>query len=1422
MRNLVLNEDRRQCVDVVECGCLCVDPITHSIYHVNTQGVQPLSNVCDSGGGFTGVTWMDHDVTTSVITQADVLTASNVICVITQEGDVVTVNIDSHQVETVGSVSAGVYGAHWSPDQELLALVTGENNLVVMTAEFDPIADIPLNQDDFGENKFINVGWGKKETQFHGSEGKEAARKTERSGAIKSVSSWDDRKPRISWRGDGQLLVVSHVTKDTQTRRLKIVSREGVLQATSEPIEGLEQCLDWRPSGNLIASSQRLTHKLGIILFEKNGLSHGEFSVPYKPEDVFVKEVLWNQDSSVLLVWLQPLPTPDANTKKKFPQNIVQLWTTSNYHWYLKQELTFKELSFLCWDTETSHLLHVLTTTHLYRYNWVSTEHVSLGSGHNNLSCVAVVDGRKICITPFRQTLIPPPMSAYEITFPEPVRSLMFAPTTKFDERTKDYSPNSSTEMDSICYRGHDSNDMCVFHGSDTLTLLTLANVSDIQDINGCTVKVLANGQNGFAVNFNVHKISTQYKIVCNPDIKLSCIDQLYNWTWATHNTILACYSEDSNNFVVILEVEGTGIKSEQVPVQVTGASSEGCKEIDGTVSKLKHRIEVEGSESRQVIVKEMLPVEDLVVTVVLAPDGSCVALQLVSGALLKLDLLSRVIEPYTLNGDEIVFPSMCKTVCLCPVDEGSQLIPLGLSNWNRLYFGKDQLFANCTSFVVHNNHLLATTTDHKLQIVPLTSTIFRKLVEGKASENGLVASRKIERGAKIVTAIPQDTRVVLQMPRGNLEVISPRALAIHTLKQLLNEHMYHQAIDIMRKQRIDLNLVYDHNPSDFLVHVTHFVQDVNNSQWIDLFLASLSEVDVTKTMYSFNYIQDQNRCNLNWNNMSEATGDASTTQSAGTKIDKVCAAVRKAMIAVDEERYLPPILTSHVKMTPSQMDVALTKLKKMKDTHDRQDFQVSAEVGLRHLLYISDVNELYNVALGTYDFDLVMMIAEKSQKDPKEYLPFLNQLRAMEDHYRKYKINVYLRRFKTALEYIQNTTDHNEECLDLIKSEKLYREALQVFPASSCMTQLVCECYGNYLMSKNLHSEAAVMFSRANQLESALNAYRLAGMWRMVVIVAEQLRYDKAAMQELCLSLVKSLKNRNKFQDAALLYENYLRNEEEALECLVKANEWEEAQRVAQRYQRWDLVDTHIKPGVLEHYEFCMMEIERLTTTLTQSVERLAKVRETKQQQQLDLLEGNAIDGQLDSDLYSDTSTVTGASLSRSLTSGSSRPGSSTSTRTYRSTKSKKKLERKKYSTKEGSPYEDLGLVAALHEIFTAADTMVAGVTSLCTMLVTFKFDQQATLLQRSVSHLLSIMERKKNEIWPSDSAICNDMEFGPDLTTDGALSQMMRDGGGVSRKYTLALIRMRELEPHLRHVPVPTRSDNWSLHMLKDTTDR
>lgn len=189
----------------------------------------------------------------------------------------------------------------------------------------------------------INVGWGSKQTQFHGSLGKAAAQEPQKIKA--GVSPDDDLLPRISWHGDGASFVVSSlspegVSDSLSHRTLRVYDRQGVLQSTSEKVPGLEHPLVWRPSGNLIVSTQRFGYDGGgagregrhdVIFFERNGLRHGEFSL--KAEQLSVKgndskwgykvrELAWNSDSTVLAIWIEG----DKG-------DVVQFWTTSNYHW---------------------------------------------------------------------------------------------------------------------------------------------------------------------------------------------------------------------------------------------------------------------------------------------------------------------------------------------------------------------------------------------------------------------------------------------------------------------------------------------------------------------------------------------------------------------------------------------------------------------------------------------------------------------------------------------------------------------------------------------------------------------------------------------------------------------------------------------------------------------------------------------------------------------------------------------------------------------------------------------------------------------------------------------------------------------------------------------------------------------------------
>jgi hypothetical protein len=92
------------------------------------------------------------------------------------------------------------------------------------------------------------------------------------------------------------------------------------------------------------------------------------------------------------------------------------------------------------------------------------------------------------------------------------------------------------------------------------------------------------------------------------------------------------------------------------------------------------------------------------------------------------------------------------------------------------------------------------------------------------------------------------------------------------------------------------------------------------------------------------------------------------------------------------------------------------------------------------------DVDRLYDVALGLYDFDLVLMVAQKSQKDPKEYLPFLANLQTMDTHTQRYTIDAHLGRWDSALTNLAASgEDKLEQVIALMNKHSLYQTALDV-----------------------------------------------------------------------------------------------------------------------------------------------------------------------------------------------------------------------------------------------------------------------------------------------------------------------------------------------------------------------------------------
>ena len=51
----------------------------------------------------------------------------------------------------VGSVIDGIDVMGWSPDQDLVVMVTGVRNIIIMTREFDVLLEFSIFNSEFGE-----------------------------------------------------------------------------------------------------------------------------------------------------------------------------------------------------------------------------------------------------------------------------------------------------------------------------------------------------------------------------------------------------------------------------------------------------------------------------------------------------------------------------------------------------------------------------------------------------------------------------------------------------------------------------------------------------------------------------------------------------------------------------------------------------------------------------------------------------------------------------------------------------------------------------------------------------------------------------------------------------------------------------------------------------------------------------------------------------------------------------------------------------------------------------------------------------------------------------------------------------------------------------------------------------------------------
>lgn len=1200
-------------------------------------------------------------------------------------GDIVTANyntltneIDDTIIEIVGSIDVGISAALWSIDEETLTIVTNENKLLLLSRVFEPICEKLLDSSDIKitDSKHVSVGWGKKETQFKGKGFKALERERERE-ALKhaglddnvtqlrdptvneiekgTLSTFDDQSVQISWRGDCEYFSVSTVepviVEDTgemyERRVIRVFNREGELDSVNEAVDGLEHTLSWKPQGALIASTQRHIDDedgeqvLDLVFYERNGLRHGQFNTRLNPETEIIQNLTWSSDSEILLFQLQ---------------DRVQLWTTKNYHWYLKQELFANDIIFAKFHPEKPLNFMIGTSTGIQIVDL--THKIVTGPTHlgNDSGMTLVTDGSTVKITPLSMANVPPPISFREL----------------------DINGNI--------------NDLAVSKSNEKYAVLSSEGDIYFSELS------LADMKQGKHPKVN-HQISRDKYITDSNEVakQIAFIKDLF---------VAVAIDSPLGSRIALFEVDDINNPFMNESVNIT---------------------------TKIVLLKSRA-------------DFNTVIIELVDNRVVELDS--------TLDSKEIVkFPQLCRDIEVSFKEDTQQYEAFGISRNGKLFCNENHVVSGVTSLKITESHLLFTTVQSKLCFIHLNSSqenyeIFLNLTNENIVDERI---RQVERGSILVNVMPTKYSAVLEAPRGNLETICPRIMVLSAIRKFIKQKNYKDAFITCRTHRIDLDILHDYDPELFFNNVETFINQISKVEYLDLFVSCLHEEDATVTKYR----ETINDAGIT---QEEIKRDGDTLQPAfrkkfhhkkekvfanfnDSKVNRICEAILNVLLKPEYfTKYLQTILTAYACEKPANLTEALTLIGNM-------DNQEQKETAVTHLCFLQDVNKLYRTCLGLYDVKLTLVIAQQSQMDPKEYLPFLQNLHVQPELQRKFLIDDYLKNYELALKWLheQGETAH-EEFDDYVVLHELYKPALKIYTYDKTRTNTVMGLFAEHLREKKEYGEAGVIFEYLADLENALQCYVMAKKWKQALSLVEKASDLSEKLIETAEKLVESLTDDHKYSDAAEIEYQFLGNVEASIKLYCKQYWYDHAILLAEKSKKPELIESIVDVQINEGFGVIA---ELLADCKGQMNSQLKRLRELRTKKQEDPFSFYGTPDDLDtpdnvSVAASETST-TPSFFTRytGKTAGTAKTGAS-----RRTAKNKKREERKRAKGRKGTIYEEEYLIKSVGRLLERLDQTQPDALKLIEGLLRRHMKEQAYQIQKNWCELIDFIKENIDEI--------------------------------------------------------------------------
>lgn len=557
------------------------------------------------------------------------------------------------------------------------------------------------------------------------------------------------------------------------------------------------------------------------------------------------------------------------------------------------------------------------------------------------------------------------------------------------------------------------------------------------------------------------------------------------------------------------------------------------------------------------------------------------------------------------------------------------------------------------------------------------------------------------------------------------------------------------------------MNIIYDHRPELFLNNVSLFVKQLGRSKRIDLFLSKLSEDDVSQTLYRDTLANRTGPDSSRENGSSWVTNVAKKSQSRSekSKINSICDVLLTALRTNTSDN-LQNVITAYVCKRPPDLVSALELTASLRRKNPEK-----AEAAISHLCFLTDVNELYDTSLALYDLPLALLVAQQAQRDPREYVPFLQNLNSLPIDRCKFQIDDHLAHREKALVSLHTLAAH-EEAEVYTKKYVLYSEALKLYRYDSDRLQRIVRFQASYFSSQSDHLASAMASESISDYVAASESYAKFSppRWREALHCISMIDppMPLAKRNSLALQLANTLSEEQRdYRAASQIHVEYLRDVALGARLLCKGSYFSEALRLLSQHQLQSQISDVIDIALAEKTGEITELVANLRSQLSAQMPRIAELKTKRGEDPLAYFGGdsNAQDGEADvpdnvSLAPTNASTLGGQSLFTRYGNKSNFAGTVASAASRKTSKTRRKEERKRAMGKKGSIYEEEYLVGSVKRLIERFNSVRDEVRRLLEGLTRRGMRERVEAVDQVMELVTTECEAAVDEVWEDTEA--------------------------------------------------------------------